>query len=363
MAYLYVTEQGARLHKTGDRLVVTKSDERLLEVRCRDVEGVMLFGNVHFTTPAVRELMEHGIEMALLTLHGELVCQLTPPTARNVSVRLAQYRCAQDAELSLKLARTLVEAKVANSLALVRAHAKNYPEPALTSAIADLESTLGRIPAIVDVDVLLGLEGQAAKAYFRGFAKMIRGNWTFDGRHKRPPRDPVNSLLSFGYTLLFNEMASLLDGIGFDPYIGFFHQPSYGRPSLAADLIEEFRAPIVDRLTLRLLNNRMLAPDDFTVEAGIQGVRLTRDALKRYLAEYDRLLGRIASDLVGDTDDVNGQATDGSLVGDGTRTDAPRNTRSAPDTSVRTFRRRFREQAYALERALLHDEPYSPYRS
>ncbi len=130
-----------------------------------------------------------------------------------------------------------------------------------------------------------------ARAYFEGLGKMVLGPFEFPGRKKRPSTDPVNSLLSFGYTLIFNEISSLLDGLGFDPYLGYFHTVEYGRASLASDLQEEFRA-VVDRFTLYLVNNRRLKEDDFYRNIQTGGMYLVREAMKKYFAEYEKYLSR-----------------------------------------------------------------------
>jgi len=357
MAYVYVTEQGATLRKTGDRLLVTKNDETILDVRCREIEGVLLFGNVSVTTPAIRELMDHGIEMALLSRRGELVAQLTPPTSRNVRLRLAQYRRSEDSHWSLGFARSVVAAKIANGASLVRSFAKNHPAVSVASEISDLDRALERVPVATQLEALLGLEGTAAKRYFSAFGKLLAPGWSFEGRQRRPPRDPVNALLSFGYTLLFNEISSLLDGVGFDPYLGFYHQPDYGRPSLAADLVEEFRSPVVDRLTLRLINLRSLSPDDFERHTASGGLHLTRDALKRYLAAYDELVGGIEGEVIEVSGSVEPPAWPPD-AGPDVSADLP-----APSSAPISLRRRFRLQIHGLERALLGDEPYDPYRA
>jgi CRISPR-associated protein Cas1 len=136
------------------------------------------------------------------------------------------------------------------------------------------------------------LEGHGAKAYFDAFAKMLTGEFSFSGRKKRPPTDPVNALFSLSYTLIFNEISSLLDGLGFDPYLGYFHSVDYGRASLAADLMEEFRAPIADRLTLNLVNNRILRQEHFYTNPKNGGVYLKREGLRRFFLEYENMLNR-----------------------------------------------------------------------
>ena len=138
----------------------------------------------------------------------------------------------------------------------------------------------------------MGIEGSAARDYFAAFGKMILGGFEFKGRVKRPPTDPVNAMLSLSYTMIFNEISSLLDGLGFDPYLGYFHSVDYGRPSLAADLIEEFRAPAADRLTLYLVNQKIFKHEDFHENPKGGGIYFRRDALKRYFVEYEQMLNR-----------------------------------------------------------------------
>jgi len=147
------------------------------------------------------------------------------------------------------------------------------------------------ISASDNVASLRGIEGIVARTYFSGFGKMILGEFTFEGRKKHPSTDPVNALLSFGYTLIFNEISSLLDGLGFDPYLGYFHEVEYGRASLASDIQEEFRAS-VDRFTLFLINNRMLNNENFFRNQKDGSVYLKREAMKKYFAEYEKNLSR-----------------------------------------------------------------------
>ena len=157
--------------------------------------------------------------------------------------------------------------------------------------MAELNRALRDINMVEDIAILRGVEGSAARAYFRGFGKMILGSFVFEGRKKRPSTDPVNALLSFGYTLIFNEISSLLDGLGFDPYLGYFHAVEYGRASLASDIQEEFRA-LVDRFTLYLVNNRILTENDFYKNPKSGGMYLKREAMKRYFVEYEKYLNR-----------------------------------------------------------------------
>ncbi|MCS6927553.1 MAG: CRISPR-associated endonuclease Cas1 [Candidatus Binatia bacterium] len=329
MANLYLTEQGAVVRKTGNRLIVEKDGVELLEVECFKLDTIFLFGNVHVTTPALSELLEHGIELALLTVGGRLKGQLTPPKAKNVLLRMAQYQKSQDPTFALPLARAFVGAKVRNAQALLSRQHRNYPERGFAVHREELERLQRSLDAAETLDSLRGLEGMAARQYFAGFALACRSELTFDGRRRRPPTDPVNALLSFGYTLLGAELASLLDAMGYDPYIGFYHQLDYGRPSLALDLLEEFRVPAIDRLVLNLANLRTLQAGDFVVDEDSGGLRLERHALGKFFRAYEAHLNKEFSEK----------------------------TTGGP-TSLRKI---FRRQAERLAASVTRGEPYTPF--
>ncbi len=330
MANLYITEQGSIIRKTGDRLIVQKDEAVLLDIQCHKIDAVLIFGNVQFTTQAVHELFEHGIELALLTQTGRLVGQITPPMPKNIELRMAQYERYKDEDFVLKLSKAIVSGKLKNSLEVLRRFSYNHPEINLKDEISNLEKSIQEVQTGGSLQALRGIEGSGAKVYFSGFAKMIRGNFDFDGRRKRPAPDPVNALLSFGYTILFNEISSLLDGIGFDPYIGFFHQIEYGRPSLAADLIEEFRSPVIDRFTLNLINNNVFSQDDFYLHVKSGSMYLTNEGIKRYFKEYEKYMG---AEINSDSQEIK-------------------------KISQRNF---IREQAHKLAKAIKDEEDYTPF--
>jgi len=290
MANLYLTEQGSVLRKRGERLIVEKDDAVLLDVECHKIGAVLVFGNVQITTQAIKELFEHGIELAILTQKGKLIGQLTSPTTKNIGLRIAQFKRHGEDEFVKSFSREIVKGKIGNSLQFVRGFSYNHREVELNREMAELEVSLKTASGQPDLDSLNGVEGTAARHYFSAFRKMILGQFGFEGRRKHPSPDPVNALLSLGYTMVYNEISSLLDGMGFDPYLGYYHKPDYGRASLASDLQEEFRAPLVDRLTLYLINNRMVKESDFYRNPKGEGVQLTRDALKVYFAEYEKFM-------------------------------------------------------------------------
>ena len=289
MANLYLTEQNSILRKTGDRLIVQKDEEILLEVQCHKIDAVLIFGNVQFTTQAVHELFEHGIEMAILTRTGKLIGQITSPTPKNITLRLQQFKKYWDNDFKLILSKAIVAGKIKNGLRVIQLFSYNHPDLNFETEITTLKTRLNDVGQVTQIDQLFGLEGSAAKAYFEAFGKMLLREFDFQGRKKHPSTDPVNALLSLSYTMIFNEISSLLDGLGFDPYLGYYHTVDYGRASLASDLIEEFRAPIADQLTLHLINNRIFGKEDFYSNPN-EGVYLKRESLKRYFVEYEDTL-------------------------------------------------------------------------
>ncbi len=332
MATLYITEQGSILRKTGDRIIVEKDDQTLLEVPCHKVDAVLIFGAVQVTIQALSELLEHGIELALFTRHGRLKGQLTPIKSKNIVLRMAQFERARDPVFVLQTARAVVGAKIGNAMTVLRRFAYNHPErkAVLDAEIMRLDAHLAGIDRVPDLNSLNGLEGIAGRAYFAGLAQMILADLAFPGRRRRPAPDPINALLSFGYTLIGNELHSLLDGMGFDPYLGFLHQIDYGRPSLALDLLEEFRHPLVDRLMLTLINKGILKEADFALDPASGSMYLTPEAMKVYFRHFERWMLEERID--------------------------------SPDGQKLGFRRAFQLQAHRMADAIRDGKVYQPFR-
>jgi CRISPR-associated protein Cas1 len=266
-----------------------KADQELQTVRARDLERVVLYGNVQVTSQAAAFLLEQGIETSFLSRSGRFRGRLAPADSKNVFLRLAQYDRHRDEAFRLAVGRAIVARKIANSRALLRRYGRNHPEIDLEATVAQLDAALPGVPPQASIEALMGTEGQAAAAYFRAYGRLFRQELQFTTRSRRPPRDPVNALLSLGYTLLTSEAAGALAAHGLDIYIGFLHSLEYGRPSLALDLVEEFRQPVIDRFTLSLANRRVLKPEDFE-DRGAEGVFLSDAARPRYFAFYERMM-------------------------------------------------------------------------
>ncbi len=283
---LYVQEQGASVGKSGDRLTVKEKGKLVHDVRLIDVSQVSIFGNVQVTAQALRELSSRGVPVCHFSYGGWLNAITTGLIHKNVELRIRQFAVAADASESLVLARQFVVGKIKNSRTLLRRHLPEERGPVLGQLI-ELAEQAGRASCAA---TLLGIEGMAAKLYFAGFARLLKGGEEFDieGRNRRPPKDPTNALLSFVYSMLARELTVVLQAVGFDPLLGVFHRPRYGRPSLALDLAEEFRPLIADSTVLTLINNGEVSAESFICRGG--AVALTTAGRRAVIEAFERRL-------------------------------------------------------------------------
>lgn len=289
MSTLYVVEPGARLEKEYGRLLVTDEDEVLMRVPLARVSRVVLVGWAGATTPALLALLAAGIPLVFVRRSGELQGQLRPPMAANLPLRRAQYDRDGDSTFCLDLSRAVVGGKLRNQRTLARRLVRRHPHLDDGPLVA-LERGISQSSRAPDLATLRGIEGTAARAYFRLYRAAFDPDWRFRNRNRRPPRDPANALLSLGYTLLTQSLMTALELAGLDPYLGYYHAETYGRPALALDLLEEFRTPVVDSLVLDLTSQRVLQPDDFETDAETGGVVLRPRPLNRFLRRFSRQL-------------------------------------------------------------------------
>jgi CRISPR-associated protein Cas1 len=287
---LYLQEQGTTLGKSGETLTIKSRQKVLQEVRLLDVSQVSVFGNVQITAQALREITAAGIPVCHFSYGGWFHAMTSGLIHKNVELRIAQYAAAADPGRSLELARQFVVGKIKNCRTLLRRHLG-----AAAPLLDPLHDLIEKSTKADNVATLLGLEGMAAKAYFSGFAKLLQGGETFhiDGRNRRPPRDPINALLSFVYAILVKEITLALHAVGFDPMRGFYHTPRYGRPSLALDVTEEFRPLVADSVVLTLVNNGEVSPASFIHRAG--AVALTTAGRRAVLAAFERRMDTLVT--------------------------------------------------------------------
>jgi CRISPR-associated protein Cas1 len=287
MSTLYITQQDATLRKVDERLKVTVKKDVLLDVPMIKVSQVVLYGRVTVTAATVAALMERQIEICYLTQHGQYIGRLQPKFSKNSLLRREQYRAAFDPARCLQLARGFVLGKLLNMRTWLMRMNRKQEHPEIEQAINRIKLACDAAEHAKTLDQLRGHEGEGSAAYFAVFHHLLKyPDFTFEKRVKRPPTDPVNSLLSFGYTLLANELFAAVNVVGFDPYIGYLHAEKYGRASLPLDLIEEFRPVIVDSVVVSAINKEDLTRKDFQEEMG-NVLRLTPDGRKKFLKLYE----------------------------------------------------------------------------
>ena len=302
MATLYLTEEYSLVRRETENMLLVEVPARETKNGVRGtpayskriplikIDEVIVLGEITMTASALHLLLEREIEITFLGRYGQFKGRLSPPFSKNAVLRMAQYRTHQDMAKRCELARRFVIGKLANQRQRLLRYNRTQADREVNQAIDQLAAALKTLEALpipqvlparplaggdhriegTPLETILGIEGAGSAAYFQCFGKLLtrQDEWPFPGRVKRPPTDPVNSLLSFGYSLLTNKVASAVQLVGFDHFVGYLHSSFYGRPALALDLLEEFRPVIVDSVVLGILNRRMLAANDFVVELG-----------------------------------------------------------------------------------------------
>ena len=290
---LYVQTPGARVRKSGDRLLVETEGETV-EVPLIDVSQVSVFGPVSVTTPALHALMRAEIPVSWFSTGGWFLGHTTGTGHGNVAVREAQYRAAFDKRTCLVFARDLVAAKVRNARTLLRRNWRVDGDAAeKTEILVRLKGVARRVPRAENDQQLLGLEGEAAAVYFGVFENMLAtgakedlGGFSFEGRNRRPPTDPVNAALSLAYSLLTRVFTTAISATGLDPYMGLYHRPRHGRPALALDLMEPFRPIIADSCVVQAINNGEIKPGDFVFNGSACSFK--PNGRKAFIAAFER---------------------------------------------------------------------------
>ncbi len=322
MPTLYLTENQALVRRDSEDCLLVQIPERwgkdgMASTPARKeriplvkIDDVAVMGEVTLTASALHLLLEHNIEITFLGHYGQFKGRLSPPFSKNALLRMAQYRAHSDMPKRCELARRFVIGKLSNQRTMLQRYQRSKQDVEMMQAIdllADIVHNLATLSLDeansmrrlasgdnriegTPLETILGMEGAGSAAYFQCFGKLMSNQkqWPFARRIKRPPTDPVNSLLSFGYSLLTNQVASVVQLVGFDHFVGYLHSSFYGRPALALDLMEEFRPIIVDSVVLALLNKRMLTPDDFVVELG--AYRLKQERRKVLFTKFEERL-------------------------------------------------------------------------
>ena len=290
---LYVTQQNTWLHKEGSTVVVKQDGQKTLQLPIHTIGQIVCFGfDIVVTAPLMAFCAESGVSVAWLSQTGRFLGRMEGPVKGNVLLRREQHRWADDAEKSLGIAKCVIAGKINNSRTSLLRFLRNQPDHVHTETIKikidKLAKLLLEIETCSNLDQLRGIEGEAAYAYFQVFDHLIvqqKESFQFKGRSRRPPKDRVNAMLSYLYTILVFDMRSALETVGLDPYVGFLHTDRPGRPSLALDLIEELRAPLADRLVLGLINRKQVQSKQFKIH-GTGEVQMDEDCRKGLIVAY-----------------------------------------------------------------------------
>ncbi|AEB11040.1 type I-C CRISPR-associated endonuclease Cas1c [Marinithermus hydrothermalis] len=287
---LFVQTQGAYLHLDHEVLEVKVENEVRLRVPLHHLGNVAVFGQVLVSPFLIHKLVEDGKELVYYTRSGRFRGRLQGPVQGNVLLRRAQHKALDTPQMTLELARGFVLGKIRNARGVLLRARRDDPDlaPRVEAPLQELLHLQEAVQRAVTLDELRGVEGMAAVHYFTALAHLVRvPGINFSGRNRRPPRDPVNALLSFLYTLLMNDVASALEGVGLDPQVGYLHALRPGRLALALDLMEEFRPWFTDRLALSLINRKQVSTRDFDYRPG-GAVMLNEEGRKKVIVAYQK---------------------------------------------------------------------------
>ena len=289
---LYLQKHGLQLGVSGETLQVREKGQVVQEVRFIDVSQVNLLGNIQVSTQGIRELCTRDIPIGWFSGGGWYYGMTVGMGHKNIQLRQAQFRKAASSRGSLKIARAMVTSKILNCRTLLRRNHKDLAD----ERRVELKRYAKQAATAGSVESLLGIEGMAARVYFGEFSGMLKGRalpFEFNTRNRRPPRDPVNAMLSFLYALLAKDCQITLQAVGFDPYLGFYHQPKYGKPALALDLMEEFRPLVCDSTVVWVINNGVVSPNDFIVTTA--AATMKPEARKRLIEAYERRMDSLVT--------------------------------------------------------------------
>ncbi len=290
---LYVNQDGAYLHKDGQAIIVRLQKQKIGQFPIVAIGEIVCFGfGISVSPPLAEYCASQGVTISYIHGTGRFLARMEGPIRGNVLLRRRQYRDSDSPVRSLEVARYCVAAKISNQRNVLLRFLRNHPDAdgmsEIRKALKEMENAHRKTSSTASVDSLRGLEGEASASYFRVFEHLVlvkEPEWQFGGRSRKPPMDRINALLSFVYSILALDLRSALETVGLDPYVGFLHVERPGRPSLALDMMEEFRAPLADRLVLSLVNLRQVAATGFVV--GPAGdVQMTTETRKTLLSAY-----------------------------------------------------------------------------
>ncbi len=285
MSYLFVNENGAVINYQENYVVVKYRDDMLRKIPVENLEAIYLFTSVQITSQCMVECLKHGISVSYFSKGGAYFGRLQSTSHVNVQRQRKQAALA-DTPFALELAKNIIRGKIHNQEIVLKRYARSEHKNVDDISVS-MKQSLNKIKECKTVQEVMGYEGNAARLYFDGLSRLVDDEFVFSGRSRRPPRDEFNSMLSLGYSILMNEIYGRLENKGLNPYFGFIHSDREKHPTLASDIMEEWRAVIVDSVVMSLVNGHEIHKEQFMHDIDSPGYYLTREGLGIFLKKYD----------------------------------------------------------------------------
>lgn len=290
MSQLYITDHNSRVGIDNGRIQIKQSGDLVRSIPIENVEGITVIGNGQITTYCIGECLKRGIDIQYYSGKGFYFGKIVSTKHVNTRRQRKQMKLTDDGNFSLELSKVILKAKINNQIVLLRRYQRNS-DFFVEDEIRQMKVLESKIDYAENLSVVLGYEGSAARQYFKGLSHLIKSqDFKFKGRNRMPPKDPFNSMLSFGYTIMINDVYGAIEGRGLNPYFAFLHQDSEKHPTLASDLIEEWRAVIVDSVAMSLVNGHEIDISHFYKDEETNGVYFTKEGLKAYIRKIEKKL-------------------------------------------------------------------------
>ena len=286
MSLLFLEESGTTVRIDSNRVIVSYKDGLSRSLPIESVDGITIFGNINLTTPCIQTFLRSGIPVSFCSKGGKYFGRLHSTGHMNAPRQRQQCKL-YESDFAIQLGKRIISAKLKNQRVILRRYSRNGDSD-ISESMKLITSCISKIPAADTIEEIMGYEGQGAKVYFRALAELIEPEFRFKGRSKRPPMDEFNSMISLGYSLLMNELYAAIEMKGLNPYFGFIHRDKERHPTLASDLMEEWRATIVDSVAMSLVNGHEIQKDHFIFDFEDPGCYLTKDGMRIFLNKLER---------------------------------------------------------------------------
>ena len=290
MSYLYITDNGSILGILGGKFIVKKNNEIIKEIPQKRVEAVYIIGNSMITTPCMQYLLVNNIPTCFFSIRGKYYGRLQSVFSNNIELEQLQTKCFKNDKFSIELSKSIIDAKINNQITIINRY--NKDNDCVNENELQMKKMRRKVEQSKLISELRGYEGIAAKLYFKSIGEIIKKEYKFYNRSKRPPKDPFNSMISFGYTIISNEIFSVLQNLKLNPYCGFMHKSRNKFPALVADLIEEWRAILIDSTVLAMINGGEVKLDDFMVNVNDGSIFLSNNLIKKYINKIENKLNK-----------------------------------------------------------------------